>query len=109
MTDNDHNMTDNKSLKLTRRELFAVAIDVDVALDRFYTLANRAVLTGEYGINFHHPLFAKALFLQDSDGIHDDVKIAYREFANHLERNGFKIQNTRVSGETYLIWISWLQ
>jgi len=103
-------MTDNKPLKLTRRELFAVAIDVDAALDRFYTLANRAVLTGEYGINFHHPLFAKAPFLQDSDWkIHDDLKIAFREFVTHLERNGFKIQNTRVGGETYLLRISWLQ
>jgi hypothetical protein len=95
-------------LKFRRCELFAMMIDVDAALERFYTLANRAALTGDYGAKFYHPAFAKAHFLQDSNAIHEDLKIAYRDFARQLERNGFKIENTQRKGEENL-WITWLK
>ncbi len=101
-------MTDNKSLKLTRGALFDMMIDVDAALERFYTLANQAALTGDYGAKLYHPAFAKAHFLQDSNAIHEDLKNAYRDFARQLERNGFKIENTQRKGEENL-WITWLK
>ena len=99
-------MTDNKSLKFTRRELFAMMIDVDAALDRFYTLANRAALTGDYGTVFHHPAFEKAHLLQESNEISEDLKSAYRDFASQLKRNGFKLENPQRKGE---LWITWLK
>jgi hypothetical protein len=93
-------------LKFTRGALFDMMIDVDAALDRFYTLANRAALTGDYGTSFHHPAFTKAHLVQDSDKIHEDLKNAYRDFALQLERNGFKIENP---GGKENLWITWLK
>jgi len=92
-------------LKFTRGALFDKMIDVDSALERFYTLANQAALTGDYGAKFYHPAFAKAHLVQD---IHEDLKNAYRDFARQLERNGFKIENTQRKGEDNL-WITWLK
>ncbi len=94
-------------LKFRRHELFAMMIDVDAALERFYTLANRAALTGDYGAKFYHPAFAKAHLVQDSNKIHEDLKIAYRDFARQLERNGFKIENPQKGDEN--LWITWLK
>jgi len=99
-------MTDNKSLKFTRGTLFDMMIDVDSALERFYTLANRAALTGDYGAKFYHPAFAKAHFVQDLSN--EDLKNAYSDFARQLERNGFTIENTQRRGEGNL-WITWLK
>jgi hypothetical protein len=95
-----------------RSKLRTWANSVERALVLFQREAYAAANKGEYGVRFHHPLYAKARFadgpaLVATSGLHESTVEAFHEFRRILERDGFTLHKPDDSFQKY-IWITWM-
>jgi hypothetical protein len=90
--------------KYTGQEMLKESINVDVAMDRLYDLANDASVKGEIGVYMRHPAFYLAHLHKQSDKTPEAVWNAYKDFTERLKEDGFKLHPPC---KNHHLWITW--
>lgn len=109
-------MKETQLKHLRKGEMRSIAHDRKEALRRFQIEAQKAAFSGDYSIDFYHPLYAECLYnkhhydpskwVTPPEQFHEDTIDAFNTFVTTLERDGFKVHPSEL--ELRYIHISWL-